>query len=70
MRWHGEIAINTMLALVYYAIETDSRHEQSSRNPTPESLRYARIGLDKLNEAWEALGDGEEERQSASFLVW
>lgn len=59
-----------MLTLVHYATEVHVRHKGFNQYPSPPSLRYARTGLDKLNAAWEALGDEEEKKQSTSFLVW
>lgn len=59
-----------MLTLVYFATEIDGRRKGLADRLDSKSLMYARIGLDKLNEAWEALGEEEEQKQSSSFLVW
>lgn len=69
LKWCGEITINAMLTLIYYAVEGDQYRDTKDKSCL-ESLLYARNALDKLNEAWAVLGDEQENRQSASFLVW
>lgn len=59
-----------MLTLIFYAVEADHRSGECDRYLEPQSLLYARLALDKLNGACEALRRGEDKEQSTSFLFW